>query len=389
MRRTPLLPWEYGVRNLLRRPGRSALTVLGLSTVVFLVMLVVAFLRGLEASLAVTGDPRTVLIHLVGSSENIENSSVPARTASLLSASIRGVQQRYDAKYVSPEIYLGTQVALQGDSTPHMAVVRGVTPTAPLVHSQFQLVEGDWPASNELIVGRLAAAKLGRRREDLAVGRTLILEGKTWRISGGFAARGSAFESEIWCPLESLQQAMKRQDVSLVAMSLVDSAAIANVEEFCKERLDLELQATPEVDYYAAMNSHYGPIRSVAWTVVALVASAGVFAGLNTMYGAVVGRVRELAALQTIGFHRRAIALSIVQEGALLAAVGSLLAAFASLALLNGASVRFTMGAFSLRVDEACLVIGCLTGLSIGVLGALPPAFRALRMPVVDGLKAI
>ena len=34
------LPWTYGVRNLLRRPGRSALTLLGLGTVVFLVLLV-------------------------------------------------------------------------------------------------------------------------------------------------------------------------------------------------------------------------------------------------------------------------------------------------------------------------------------------------------------
>jgi ABC-type antimicrobial peptide transport system permease subunit len=127
----------------------------------------------------------------------------------------------------------------------------------------------------------------------------------------------------------------------------------------------------------------------VAWLVVLLVAGAGVFAGLNTMYGAVVGRVRELAMLQTLGFSRRAIALSILQEGTLLAAGGSLLAAAAALALVQGAAVQFTMGAFALRLDGGALAIGLLTGLLIGVLGSLPPAWRALRMPVVDGLKAI
>ena len=30
------LPWDYGVRNLLQRPGRSALTLLGLGTVSWL-----------------------------------------------------------------------------------------------------------------------------------------------------------------------------------------------------------------------------------------------------------------------------------------------------------------------------------------------------------------
>jgi ABC-type antimicrobial peptide transport system permease subunit len=47
------------------------------------------------------------------------------------------------------------------------------------------------------------------------------------------------------------------------------------------------------------------------------------------------------------------------------------------------------MGAFTLRVDSTALVIGLLTGLLIGVCGSLPPAWRALRMPVVDALKAI
>ena len=57
-----------------------------------------------------------------------------------------------------------------------------------------------------------------------------------------------------------------------------------------------------------------GPVRTLAWLVVFLVAGAGVFAGLNTMYGAVVGRVRELATLQALGYLRRAIALAVVQE---------------------------------------------------------------------------
>jgi ABC-type antimicrobial peptide transport system permease subunit len=93
--------------------------------------------------------------------------------------------------------------------------------------------------------------------------------------------------------------------------------------------------------------------------------------------------------LQTLGYSRRAIALSIVQEGTLLAAAGSLVAAALALVLLEGASVRFTMGAFDLRLDSSALAIGLVTGLSMGVLGSLPPAWRALRMPIVDALKAI
>jgi ABC-type antimicrobial peptide transport system permease subunit len=119
------------------------------------------------------------------------------------------------------------------------------------------------------------------------------------------------------------------------------------------------------------------------------VASAGVFAGLNTMYGSVMGRIPELATLQTIGFARRAIVVSLVQEGVLMAAAASLLATLIALVFVNGASVRFTMGAFSLRIDNVAVMIGCGVGVMLGFLGAIPPAIWALRMPVVDGLKAV
>jgi ABC-type antimicrobial peptide transport system permease subunit len=251
------------------------------------------------------------------------------------------------------------------------------------------MVEGRWPGQGEIIAGRLAAAKLGCRDADLAVGQAVSLEGRTWTISGRFAAVGSALESELWCPLAELQTAMKRQDYSLVAVTLSPGTTFADVDEFCKERLDLEIQATSEVDYYANLQKHYRPVRMMAWLVVGLVSVAGAFAGMNAMYGAVVGRVKELAMLQTIGFTRRAITLSLIQEAVLLAAAAALLASGLALVFLNGTAVRFTMGAFALRIDGPALLLGCGTGVLLGVVGALPPALQAMRLPIVDALKAV
>src|SRR5689334_3676305 len=197
-----LLPFDYGIRNLFRRPGRSLLTLLGLATVVLLVLLVVAFVRGLETSLAVSGDEGVVLIHALGAQENIENSTVPGKGAAVISASISGVKQREGQKYVSPELYLGTEVTTESTPEPAMGLARGVTLGAPLVRRMFQLQEGKWPVTGEVIVGRMAAAKLGRPAEDLAVGKTVRFEGRDWVISGRYSAGGSAFESELWCPVD-------------------------------------------------------------------------------------------------------------------------------------------------------------------------------------------
>jgi putative ABC transport system permease protein len=389
-----LLPWDYGVRNLLRRPMRSAMTLFGLTLVVLLVLVVVGFIRGLEASLSVSGDPQVVMIHTRGAAENIENSSIPGRTTSLLAASLESIRRQSGpggSKVVcaSAELYLGTQVNVGQDSEGSLGLVRGITPVALLVRRNVQIVEGNWPGPGELLVGRLAATKMGRRPDEVAVGKTGQFGGRTWQISGRFVSMGSTLESEMWCPLDDLQLAMKRQDLSMVAVLLASGAVCADVDEFCKERLDLELQATPETTYYESLERHYGPVRLLAWLIVVIIAGAGVFTGMNIMYGAVVGRVRELATLQTIGFVRRAIAISLIQEGVLLAALASLIAGIIGVLIVQGMAVRFTMGAFTLNVDGTTLLTGFGTGLLIGVVGSIPPAIRAMRLLVVEGLKAI
>jgi ABC-type lipoprotein release transport system permease subunit len=383
------LPWEYGIRNLFRRPARSALTLTALTTVVLLVLVVVAFIRGLETSLAVSGDPNVVLVYSIGAAADIENSAIPAGTASLLSASLEGIDRRFGVTYTSPEMYVGTKVLIAPKRPGMFGIVRGVTPAAPLLRKQVRLLEGQWPGTNEVLVGRLTASKLGCDPDHLQIGNTIRFDGQDWKISGRFAAGGAAFESEIWAPLTDLQSALNRQDVSLVAVGLANGTSASDVELFCKERFDLELQALSETSYYASLQKHYQPVRMLGWLVVFLVAGAGVFAGLNTMYGAVVGRVRELSTLQVVGFRRRAIAISLIQEATLLSMAASLIAAALALFLVNGAAVRFTMGAFALRVDGVSILVGCGTGFLLGLIGAIPPAIKAMRCAVVEGLKAI
>lgn len=384
-----LLPWEYGVRNLFRRPLRTLLTGAGLTTVVFLVLVVVGFIRGLERSLSVSADPQRAILFSLGMGENLEYSSIPLRTGDLVAASVAGIQERYGTKYISPELYLGTQVEADGLEEPGFGLVRGVLPTILLVRRHVEIEEGSWPEAGEVLVGRMAATKLGLGHSPLVRGDQVQFEGRTWRVSGIFSASGATIESEMWCRLDELQQAMKRQDLSLVAVTLARGADFADLDLFCKERLDLELQAIREVDYYATLQRDYQPVRWLAWFVVVLLSAAGVFAGLNTMYGAVVGRVRELATLQTIGFQRRAIVISLIQEGILLAAGASLAACVLALLMVNGAAVRFTMGAFDLQIDAFAIGIGCATGLLLGFVGALPPGIRALRISIVEGLKSV
>ena len=46
------------------------------------------------------------------------------------------------------------------------------------------------------------------------------------------------------------------------------------------------------------------------------------------------------------------------------------------------------MGVFGLMIDSTVLAAGLAAGLLLGIVGALPPAWRSLRLPVADALKA-
>ncbi len=383
-----LLPWDYGARNLLRRPLRTGLTLASLTVVVLVIFVVLGFVRGLEKSLAVSGDPQAVLVYSLTAKENIETSSIAARTPDLLQASLPTIQRRFGQSCVSPELLLGTNVYLS-ENMKGFGIVRGVTPSAPLVRRTVRVTEGRWPGDGEIIIGSLVAAKLGVPKEQLGIGNELVIEKQRWNISGQFQAAGSAFDAEIWCPLIEFQQSLKRQDLSMVAMLLQPNAHASEVELFCKQRADLELVAIQETEYFQSLQKFYLPLRILAWLVVGLVALSGAFAGLNMMFAAVAGRIRELAALQAIGFRQRAIFLSLVQEGFLLSMSASVIAAFLAVFLLNGLAVRFTMGAFQLRIDSDTLLLGSLVGIGVGVLGTIPPMIRSMSSSVSENLKAL
>ncbi len=383
-----LLPFDYAIRNLGRSPHRLAATVLGSAVVVGVFVSAAAFLHGMDVGLARSGGPENVLLLGAGSEESIERSEIPPAHAGIVAAGVRGIRRRFDAAYVSPEVHLALAVSA-GGAPPRLAPLRGITPGAFLVHPQVRIAEGRAPAAGraEVLVGARVAARLGVRESDLAVGRTLRFERRDWTIVGRMKAPATVMDAEIWCPLNDLMLAARRTTLSCVVLTL-DSADLADVDAFCKHRVDLQMVALRQQDYYDSLREFYAPIRLIVWATAGLVSIAGLFGGLNTLYAAFSTRIRELAALQTLGFSRRAIVLSLIQEATVASIAGALLAVLSARVLLDGLAVRFSMGVLSLRVDSGVVALGLAAGLLLGAAGALPPAYRCLRPGIPEALRA-
>jgi putative ABC transport system permease protein len=392
-----LLPWDYAVRNLARSPVRLALSLAGSVLVVLLVLAAGAFVRGMDQSLRVSGGERNVILLGAGSEESFERSEIKPTVPGLVLASIDGIKQRIGVPYVSPEVFLMTTLKETADDDhAHQVMLRGVTATAFLVHAQARIVEGRAPDAgrDEILVGALAATKMGLPPERLGIGRTLVFDNRTWTIVGRFEAPGTVMEAEIWTPLSDLQIAAKRDNLSCVVVTLDGGASgggggeFDDVDAFARTRLDLELVALRETDYYSKLRAFFRPIQAMVWVTAILIATGGLFGGLNTMYAAFASRVREMGSLQAIGFSRGAIVVSLVQESVLATAAGALVAAGLAVLLLDGLTVRFSMGVFGLVIDSTVLLVGLAAGLILGIAGALPPAWRCLRLPVSDALKS-
>lgn len=382
-----LLPLDYAVRNLGRSPLRLAGMVGGNVLVVLLALAAAAFVEGMRASLSSPAESRNVILIGVGSEESLERSEIPAATPSLVAASVPGIRTENGVPFVSPEV--NAALLLETGTDEHRAVLRGVTPAAFLVHPQVEIVEGRAPVEgrNEAIAGVMAAAKTGLDDADLAIGRTLRIEGVDWTIVGRFRAPKTPMAAEIWLPLTDLKIAAKRETISTVIVT-PDTAEFADFDAFAKIRTDLELAAIPESEYQASLMRFYRPVRIMVAATAVLVGFAGLLGGLNTMFAAFAARAREIGMLQSLGYTRAAIVVGLVQESALVAAGSVLAACVLGWLLLDGVAVRFSMGVFELRMTGAVVLVGTFAGLAVGLFGALPPAIRCLKMPIPQALKA-
>ncbi|HLS79350.1 MAG TPA: FtsX-like permease family protein [Nocardia sp.] len=124
--------------------------------------------------------------------------------------------------------------------------------------------------------------------------------------------------------------------------------------------------------------------RSILWIVV-LVATVAL---LNTLMLSVLERRRELGVLRAIGTGRRFLLRSVLAEAAGIGVVGALIG------LLVGAGAQYlsdmALGhAVTIDIayspDPVLLVYG-LAALLLALLGSIPPAIRAARMPIVQAL---
>ena len=386
------LPIQYSLRNVFIRWRSTIATVLGVAAVVFVWILMQALATGLETSGGATGDPRNLLVVRKGS-DSESTSQIGLDDVRSIQYSEEIARDGAGKPLISPDALVTAYLPRSGGEAGGANVIfRGVSPNGPSLRPQVKLVTGRWfvPGKRETVT----SIRLARRFSGVKVGDEIKLGSRTLTVVGHFDAGGSAFDSEAWMDADEARAIFNRPSYASILIRPVDAASGTRLKQRLENDHRLIMRVVAETEYYAQQTKTAGPIR-YGGHVIAIVMSIGaVLAAMNTMYASVGARTREIGTLRVLGFRRRSIVAAILIEGACLAFVGGIIGGTASLAV-NGYKTgtmnfqTFSETVFELTVTAPIIAKGLIFAALVGLLGALLPALRASRLPVIEALKAV
>jgi putative ABC transport system permease protein len=378
------------LRSVPLRSGSSAVAILGIAGVVVVFVGVLSMAQGFHRAMLTGGDPLTAIVLRSGASS--ETGSLLGLDLVRLVKDAPGIAHRGGQSQASAEF--AVVVRQQADAGRQLNItLRGVEPAAFSVREEIRVVEGRpfRSGTHEVIVGRAAARQLG----NVTTGRSVRWGGSTWDVVGVFEGAGGSVESHIWCDVNILQQAFRRENAFQAVYARLESPESLDVlRNALAGDPRVEVDVRRESDYYAEQSQSLTTlIRTAGMFVAALMGVGAIFAAVSTMYTAVVSRTREIATLRALGFGRTAVVCSVVAEAAALASAGGAIGALTAWTLFDGYAVStlnfqsMSQVAFAFAVTPALIVQGMAYAIGLGVVGAIWPAWRAARLPIVTGLR--
>jgi putative ABC transport system permease protein len=384
------LPLKYNIRNIIVRKGSTLATAFTIGLTVAVFLLVMALARGIDLTLASSGEPLNMIVLREGSTAELNSSVTREQFNDLMY--LDGVQRESDKPLATGETITLIYKPRKGMSQGSNVMVRGVGPMSFKLRSGFQTVAGRLfqPGLTEAVVSK----RIAERFQGLDIGDKFRIQTTDYTVVGLFDSAGKAFESEIWVDNNSLASTTKRETYSSVLMRVNDQNALTTLSKRITDDPKLHLKAVSErVFYEDQQGAASGALKGLAIFISFIMAVGAGFAGMNTMYAAVARRTKEIGTLRVLGFGRLSILVAFLLESVAIALIGAAIGILLSLPLnfiSTGTSnwQNFSEIAFNFRVTPDLMIFALVFGGVIGFVGSLLPSIRAARFKIVDALRA-
>ena len=382
-----MIPLSYSCRNLLVRWKTTLMTASAFVLVVSAVVVMLAFIRGIEQACTVSGEAENVLLLAKGN-----NDEVMSRLDRLVAARVeheRGVaRDAANQPLVSRELYMVVHHQDTHTGGYRFLQLRGVTPMAFRVHTVVRIREGQEfrPGQSEVMIGKAVQRETG-----FQVGDSIEIGRKQWKVRGIFEANGSALEAEVWTDLNEVASQFRREGVySSVVLRAADATAAAELADRLAHSRSVSVEALTETRYYQKQAEEASVMKTAAWVIAWFMGVGAMFGVMNTMFAAIAQRTKDIALLRIMGFEAIHILLSFLFEATLIAVLGGGLGLALGCAT-NGLTQSASLGArqidFALRIDGAIVAFVAAFTVGMGLLGGLVPALSAMRIKPLEALR--
>ncbi len=365
------------IKNILRRKGRTFLTVLGISVGIAAIVGLGALAEGFEAGYNSM---------LSGSDADLVVSQPDA-----LDISMSAIDENIGPELAAMSEIKASSSMLEGfvqtEGTPFFFVFG--YPLDSFLLDRFQIVEGYGFLSREaeksrraIWIGSAAAESLNKQ-----IGDSIRLGDSIFEVIGIYQTGDPLEDSGSVLSLSEAQIILgKPRQVSLFYLRLkqpdLDERVIARVE---RRYPDLDIGTTSDFLDNQIMGD---AMQGYVWAIAGLAIVIGGVTMTNAQLMSVYERTREIGVLRAVGWSKGRVLRMILAESVIVGILGGLLGIAMAWGMLIVFSDIFQMfGATSTSIGPELLAQALITVFTLGIIGGLYPAWRASRLEPIEALR--
>lgn len=378
-------------KNLVRRPLRNTLTIVGLAVAVAVLACLSAFDHGYRRALATEADRMGLQLMLVPLGCPYDAAARVLKGRELensLPESALELARRDPAVGVAAPLLM---VALARPSEGRADMWVGLDETALTLKPWWRARAGEkwFNGSNSVILGCDAAEVELRSPGDRFYSPET---GERLQVEGVLERSGTSDDSLFFVPLATAQRMFNQLGrLTAIAIRLRDPALLREASGRLQTIPGAQVVTLTEM--MGTFLNLVGAVRTLLLSIAFVALAVSVLSVFNTLLAAVVERTNDLCIMRAIGASRRQIVRLITTEALLLTGAGS--AAGILLASVAGHSVESLVKQFVpfapreplFSLTATVLLQSIFIGSIVGVMAVAYPAWRASRLHPAAALK--
>lgn len=259
----------------------------------------------------------------------------------------------------------------------------------------------NYDEKGRIIIGDNFASKDTRYGKKIQVGDKVLINGKSFEVSGIIKKKGSfIIDDSLWLNEDELRVLIgKKDDVNVIDVRAkskdVVSKAKAEIEKYLRKKRDVregeeDFSVETSESSLQNLNSILNGIQIFVLMVAAISMIVGAIGIINTMFTAVVERTREIGIMKAIGAKNSDVFYLFFIESGLLGLIGGIIGTVIgyTLALMGTSFLSKFFNTAANPNISVMLVLGVLLGsFTLGAISGIIPAMKAANMEPVKALR--